>query len=184
MLLDLYAEKKHLLEEKGSSVRKTVIYNEIATAMNLFDIEVDGAACHNKMKALKDTFRKEFDKGNRTGGVPSEWEFYDRMFEIFKDTPTCYAPIAISVGTSSMKHTVDGTLMEDISRGTRTRPPVPSKGKKLSLVQSLHERHLQQSQSLAQEVRLWRQDAAKKSEQRIKLLQQLVSQSRSNVPKT
>ncbi|KAK3925308.1 Trihelix transcription factor GT-3b, partial [Frankliniella fusca] len=121
LLICLYAERKAKFDSTKCPVRHSILYNEIAEQMNLYDVPVNAKQCKAHMGTLLDLFRSEYDRCNKSGEGAPQFRFYDDMMNIFKGCPTLEAPVSISIGRG-LALSRKGVKETEAKQNSRTRP--------------------------------------------------------------
>jgi len=187
LLLDLYSVRKPKFDGTTSSIRHNTLYNEMEPLMKAGGVNVTAKQCKRHMNQLLHDFRIAFDGSRKTGGGAIEFEHFDVMMNMFKGSATLVTPYGASVG-KGLKYTVNGVKNKESSSGTRTRPRSSASNtskegasgsqtkKKLykSSKQELIEKQIELKEKQNEEFRLVRIGFEKKSEERTKMIQQLV----------
>ena len=189
-----YCERKEDFD--GNVKRHDALYQEIAAALQKGGVPVSGKECKERHAALKDKFRKEYDKTAETGAAPSAWPLFDLFLEIEgRNAANLKAPITVSAGTKSIVERAE-SVMNSIRSG-KSRPPTSSRQQKLvervvgnrkpigqrerSL--SLQERKIALEESFLKEFSAFRQESAARSEVIRKGLEVLKEIQNKNVNK-
>lgn len=158
-------------EFDSSANRHDGLYNRIASDMAHFNIKVDGPQCRDRMDELKKRFRTEYDNTRNTGTAPSTWPFFKQMLYMFKDSVTLEAPVSFSIGTT-MQHLQKGAAApQPLETGSRTRPVVaqPKSTRIRASAQKQKETsQQQQTNAIANELRLTREAMERRSDERWK----------------
>lgn len=189
LLLTLYDDKKE--EFDSSNKRHETVYEEIAAEMAFFDLPQapTGKQCMDRIAELKAELRSEYDNTRKTGSAPSTWPHFQRMMEIFKDCVTLEPPASLSVGTT-MEHLEKGKqAAKHVETGTRTRPivaqPQSARNKTIAKPQKMtkaswQQSKLDQSNAIANELRLAREGMERRSDERWKDFLQMMQQNKGS----
>lgn len=182
LLLSLYKEKKE--EFDSSRNRHAALFEEISNQMALFDLpdrHPDGKQCMDHFDALKQKFRTEYDLTRGTGNAPSTWIHFDQMMDIYEGCVTLEPPRSLSVGTTT-EHLLKGKPLETgaIPKTVVAQPKSSKNQKPKKMTKATWQQvKLDQSASIAEELRLSRLEMDKRSEARWQDFMQLMRQNKS-----
>ncbi|KAJ1528966.1 hypothetical protein ONE63_007334 [Megalurothrips usitatus] len=156
--------------------------------MNIHEVPVSAKQCKGHMDALIDSFRKDYDRCNKTGGGAPKFQFYEEFLNIFEGCPTLQAPVSVSVGRV-LTLSKDGVKEADHDQHSRTRPKadtqtkVGAKGKKAT--SSKHYSTLQSNRKtedrVAEEVRRMTDIYEKESQKKYELFASILTSYKSGI---
>ena len=93
-LIQVWSEEGIQKQLEGARQNKHV-YEKLSRKLVTYGIEKSGKQCRNKVKKLRQEYKKIKDKHNQTGEERSQWKFYDKLDEILGTRPATRPPVVL-----------------------------------------------------------------------------------------
>lgn len=93
-LIELWKEEG-IQEQLEGATRNKHVYVKLASDMTKAGFSKNGEQCRNKVKKLRQEYKKIKDNNGLTGRGRRKWRFYDAMDEILGNRPATRPPVVI-----------------------------------------------------------------------------------------
>ena len=119
-LIEVWGQET-IQEQLQSCKRNQSIFVAVAREMREAGYDQTHQQCRDKIKKLKEEYRKEKDKQGKTGKQPSIWEFFDVIDAILGTKPSTRPPVVID--TSETTENTEETQIEEEEGETEEADP-------------------------------------------------------------